>query len=80
MVSVNDMRASVFVYDYIIHNTPGRDDETLMALLPLHHKKAVDVQRVHLDLSPQSRLAPKRRIHKIMKHHDKRLRTNIDSL
>ena len=67
-VDHREMSATVYMYDYMIKNGLKPSDDTLRYINKLHSKTIPESNKIQIKYSDnKKRLAPRRRIHKIMK-------------
>lgn len=65
-----EMRAMVYVYDKMKHNNIQPDLESFKQINRLHSKTIPESCKIKVNIGPEKRLEPRRRIHKIMKGHN----------
>ena len=66
-----EMEATVYIYDKIISSGHKPDATTFKLVDKLHSKKIPESNKIHIKYQDSAkRLAPRRRIHKIMKGHN----------
>jgi pentatricopeptide repeat protein len=66
----NEMEAVVYLYDHMIKNNIKPNEETYKSINRLHSKTIKENNQIYIkNLNRTKRLAPRRRIHKIMKGH-----------
>ena len=67
-VDHREMQATVYMYDYMIKNGLKPSDDTLRYINKLHSKTIPESNKIQIKYQDsKKRLAPRRRIHKIMK-------------
>ena len=69
-VSANEFAATIFVYEHLLESGHKANDITFKIIDPLHSKTVEEKNFIHLKTDGKKRLAPRRRIHKIMKGHN----------
>ena len=66
-----EMEATVYIYDQIIKNGHKPNDITFKLVDKLHSKTISESNKIHIKYQDSAKiLAPRRRIHKIMKGHN----------
>jgi len=66
----NEMEAVVYLYDHMIKNNIKPNEEIYKSINRLHSKTIKENNQIYIkNLNRTKRLAPRRRIHKIMKGH-----------
>ena len=66
----SEFTATVFVYDHLLNSGLKATDETFKIIEPLHSKTLPESNKIYLKPTLEKHLAPRRRIHKIMKGHN----------
>ena len=66
-VMANEFAATVFVYDHLANSCFTATDKTFKIIEPLHSKTLPENKKLELKAELKKQLAPRRRIHKIMK-------------
>ncbi len=69
-VKENEFAATVFVYDHLLANGHKANKTTYKIIEPLHSKTVLEKDNIRLKPTIGKKLAPRRRIHKIMKGHN----------
>lgn len=67
---LNEMRAMVYVYDKMKLNNIKPDLESFTQIDRLHSKTIPESCKIKVNIGPEKRLEPRRRIHKIMKGYN----------
>ena len=69
-VANNEFAATVFVYDHLLKSGIKAIDDTFTIIEKLHSKTIPENNKIVLKPSNEKHLAPRRRIHKIIKGHN----------